>query len=301
MSKVYSVGFKEEESSKIGAVVAKKGLEFVELTEDVIETIAETEKNTPVFVKVEDKDGIRFLKKLRTEAGENIYVCGVDYSKRDIVFAVSMLDGVRVFYLPVDEDEVRKILNSIVEEIRVGKAESSVFGGLKNSVSSFEWNTDGIAVSSVCKYIARSMRNAGFYNTSVEEDNASLALEEALLNSIEHGNLELDSSLRPKNILEEDKYEILKEERLKDERYAKRKIKIAIEMDEEKCSVAIEDEGPGFDTSKVKDYINNDNYTNDDIADVSGKGFSLMKRAFDRVEYNDKGTVIRLTKYRHKS
>ncbi len=301
MGKVYSVGFKDEEHSKIGEIVSKKGLELIELTEDVVETLSSAERNTPVFIKVNDKEGIRLLKKIKTEAGENIYACGVDYSNREIAFAVSLIDDVRVFYLPVDENEIRKILNEMMEEIRVGKAETSVFGGLKNSVSSFEWETDKIAVSSVCKYLARSMRNAGFYKSSTEEDNAVLALEEALLNSIEHGNLELDSSLRPKDILEEDRYEQLKTERLNDEKYAGRKIKISMEMDEEKCSIAIEDEGRGFDTSKVKDYINNETYTNEDITDVSGKGFTLMKRAFDKVEYNDKGTVIKLTKYREKT
>ncbi len=301
MGKVYSVGFKEEEHSKIGEIVSKKGLEFVELTEDVVETLSAAERHTPVFIKVDDREGVKLLKKIKTEAGENIYVCGVDYSNRDIAFAVSLIDDVRVFYLPVDENEIRKVLNEIMEEIRVGEAETSVFDGLKSSFSSFEWETDKVAVSSVCKYLARSMRNAGFYKTSTEEDNAVLALEEALLNSIEHGNLELDSSLRPKDILEEDKYELLKAERLRDKRYAGRKIKIGVEMDENKCTISIEDEGQGFDTSKVKDYINNENYTNEDIADVSGKGFSLMKRAFDKVEYNDRGTVIKLTKYRDKS
>ena len=239
------------------------------------------------------------MKRLKTEVPEHFYAVGLPLDNRKVAFSVMMIDDIIPFFIPALEEEIVKVFSRIRENLKLISAESRIFGGLKVSKMHFEWKTSDIAVSGVCRYLAKLLRNSGIYSSITEEENAALALEEALVNSIEHGNLELDSSLRPKDILEEDRYEILKEERLKDERFASRKIHIDLCIDGEGASLSIKDEGPGFDTSLVKDYLEHDSVDKEEVMDVSGKGFTLIKRAFDRIEYNDNGTVITLTKRRN--
>jgi len=298
MQRILAAGFNSKELHAIGLVAVKKGYDFDEIGGQITEKIADFKENDIIFFAVRKKSDIRLLKRIMADAPELLYVCGVDYSDRELVYSACFLKAISVFFLPPVSGEIEKILNSIKEVIRVKKAEFTVSMGLKDASHKFEWRTGELEISGTCKYLANLLYQAGFYRDTTERDNAALALEEALVNSVEHGNLELDSSLRPKNILEEDRYELLREERLKIERYANRKIEIGVEIDTGKASVSIKDEGPGFDTSGVRDFTSEINPDKDEIIDVSGKGFSLMKRAFDNVGYSHDGKLIKLTKFK---
>ncbi len=91
----------------------------------------------------------------------------------------------------------------------------------------------------------------------------------------------------------DDKYEELKAERLKNPKYNKKSIKITVNIDPYNSSIIIADQGRGFDT--VKSEIHNEEKNNlsvEQIMEHSGKGFSLIKNAFDEVQYNSKGAEI---------
>lgn len=299
MQRILATGFNSEELHTIGVVTANKGYGFTEVEGDIIERIADFKNNDILFFGIHKKEDIRLLKRIMADSPELFYVCGVDYSERGLVYAAGFLRGVSVvFFLPPISEEIEKILAGIKEAVRLKKAEFTVSMGLKDAKQKFEWQTGELEISGTCKYLADLLYRAGFYRDTTERDNAALALEEALINSVEHGNLELDSSLRPKNILEDDKYESLKEKRLKIDKYADRKIKIRVEINTKLASVSIEDEGPGFDTTGVKGFSLETDPDKEEIVDVSGKGFSLIKRAFDRIGYKNNGRLIRLTKFK---
>lgn len=298
MQRILAAGFNSEELDTIRVVSANKGYNFVEIEGKITERIMEFKDNDILFLGVHKKSDIRLLKRLMTNAPELLYVCGVDYSHRELVYAASFLKKVFVFFLPLLRQEIEKTLTGIKEIIRLKEAELTVFMGLEDSKQKYEWKTDELELSGTCKYLANLFYQTGFYKDITERDNAVLALEEALINSVEHGNLELDSVMRSKSILEEDKYELLKEKRLKIDKYANRKIKIGVEINRQTASVSIEDEGPGFNTAKVKEFTSEIDPDREKIIDVSGKGFSLIKRAFDSVRYKNNGKLIKLTKFK---
>jgi anti-sigma regulatory factor (Ser/Thr protein kinase) len=122
------------------------------------------------------------------------------------------------------------------------------------------------------------------------EDECALALEEALVNSMEHGNLELDSSLRPDDALGEDRYEAERAKRIADPAYGERLIRMRVTIGPDEAVIVIEDEGPGFDTSKIDDSPSG--------LEVSGKGFWLIKQPFDAAAYNEKGNQLTLARHR---
>jgi anti-sigma regulatory factor (Ser/Thr protein kinase) len=117
-----------------------------------------------------------------------------------------------------------------------------------------------------------------------------VCIQEALTNSLDHGNLELDSIWK-EEIDEEgiDRYSKVRKERLADGRYASRLIFIDAEFDGSKLQVMIKDQGKGFDiTKKIKEAKDNQ--------DNHGRGLLLMKEILDKISFSKGGTEVLLVK-----
>ncbi len=120
-----------------------------------------------------------------------------------------------------------------------------------------------------------------------------VALEEALLNSIIHGNLEVSSRLRE---IEGDVFENAIVERKALEPFRSRRVTLVAEYNHAGARFKIRDEGPGFDVEKVR------NPTEDDaIALASGRGILLMRSFMDAIDYSDKGNEVTMYKRRSAS
>ena len=123
-----------------------------------------------------------------------------------------------------------------------------------------------------------------------DEIRVSVALEEALLNAIIHGNLEVSSKLREE---EGSAYEDLIALRQQDPRYARRRVLVDCDATREQIRYHIVDEGPGFDVSKLPDPRDPER-----IMLASGRGVLMMRAFMDEVEYNATGNAVTLIKRR---
>lgn len=90
-----------------------------------------------------------------------------------------------------------------------------------------------------------------------------LAVEEALMNAIKHGN----------------------------QRDPKKSIAIEYGLNASMLKIAVEDEGEGFDPSDVPDPTLDEN-----LELPSGRGLMLMKTFMTNVEYNEKGNRVAMEK-----
>jgi serine/threonine-protein kinase RsbW len=90
-----------------------------------------------------------------------------------------------------------------------------------------------------------------------------LAVEEALVNAIKHGN-QLDASKR---------------------------VLIEVRVDDRQFEIFVEDQGPGFDRHRVPDPTADENLTK-----CSGRGLLLMEAYMNTVEYSNHGRRVRMTK-----
>jgi len=91
-----------------------------------------------------------------------------------------------------------------------------------------------------------------------------LSVEEAIINAIEHGNK------KNKNL----------------------NVDITFVVDDEKIEIAVEDQGKGFDHTKMPDPT-----TDGNILRAHGRGVYLIHKLMDRVRHNDRGNRIKLTKF----
>lgn len=92
-----------------------------------------------------------------------------------------------------------------------------------------------------------------------------LAVEEALVNAIKHGNRE----------------------------QADKRVALAFRVNGQCVQVEITDEGPGFDPASIPDPT-----TSDHVDQPNGRGIMLMRSFMSRVEFNERGNRVLLEKVR---
>jgi CheY-like chemotaxis protein/anti-sigma regulatory factor (Ser/Thr protein kinase) len=117
---------------------------------------------------------------------------------------------------------------------------------------------------------------------------AGIAIEEALLNAIYHGNLEVSSELRKDG---DEPFMRLVNERRGCEPYRSRRVRVTARLSPTRATFVIADQGPGFDVSKLPDPTDPLN-----IDRPSGRGVLLMRTFMTEVRYNSTGNRVTLVK-----
>jgi CheY-like chemotaxis protein/anti-sigma regulatory factor (Ser/Thr protein kinase) len=115
-----------------------------------------------------------------------------------------------------------------------------------------------------------------------------IALEEALLNAMLHGNLELSSDLRQDG---EEPYYRLADERRGMVPFRDRQVFYSARLSRAEVHVTIRDEGPGFDPSTLPDPTDPAN-----LGRIGGRGLLLIRTFMDSVTHNPAGNEITLVK-----
>ncbi len=115
----------------------------------------------------------------------------------------------------------------------------------------------------VCEEILSGLKEKGFGQEDIFA--VHLAVEEAFSNSIEHGNkMDPDKNVR-----------------------------IDCLVNSEQVEISLTDEGAGFDPDSVPDPRDDEN-----LYKTSGRGLLLIRTYMDQAQFNDKGNVLRMVRYK---
>ena len=117
-----------------------------------------------------------------------------------------------------------------------------------------------------------------------------MAIDEALVNAMHHGNLEVNSNLRDSD--ESEYYNQIRDRRCQ-EPFCNRRVSVQAEFSEQHVCVQISDDGPGFDPSKIEDPT-----TDENVQRIGGRGLFLIKAFMSQVVHNGCGNQITMTKLR---
>jgi len=120
-----------------------------------------------------------------------------------------------------------------------------------------------------------------------------VALEEALLNALYHGNLEISTEeLRDasSDLLDSDRPSLV-DQRRNQEPYAGRRIHVRTRITPQEAVYTIRDDGPGFDPRSIPDPTDPASLERE-----TGRGLVLIRTFMDDVSYNDTGNEVTLTK-----
>lgn len=123
-----------------------------------------------------------------------------------------------------------------------------------------------------------------------ERVRVGVALDEALVNAMYHGNLELSSELRDHDF---ERYMELADARRAQEPYCHRRLHVQAVLSYNEAAFTIRDDGPGFDHRQLPDPRDPAN-----LEHLGGRGVLLMRTFMDDIRYNEKGNEVTMIKRR---
>ncbi len=164
-----------------------------------------------------------------------------------------------------------------------------VLAALSDRVSRFSLESDPALVSPLVQMFREEMAAFGLCDPTAAT-RCGIALEEALLNAVYHGNLGVSSDLK---LLGNGAFEKAAAERRQQEPYRDRRVSVTAELRQAAATFVIEDEGPGFDLTGLPDPTDPAN-----LEKPSGRGMLFMRTFMDEVTYNATGNRVKLVKRR---
>jgi anti-sigma regulatory factor (Ser/Thr protein kinase) len=205
--------------------------------------------------------------------------------------AVQALRAGAASYVPsrLLKTELPQTLQSVMILASHQRDRSRVIGCLTGTRAEFCLDNDRSLVAPLVRYLEECTRQLGVCDEA-DRMRVGVAIEEALLNAIYHGNLEVASALR-----EEDDESFYRQVEVRQSQspYRERRLHVRVELTRDEARYVIRDEGPGFDLSILPDPTDPGN-----LGKVSGRGVLLMRTFMDDVLYNRGGSEVTLIKRR---
>lgn len=160
----------------------------------------------------------------------------------------------------LDEDELKNLVATILDyKIRFVDKEAVVFG-LHEHIE-FELPSALSLMHIVLEYLLKRVEKLGV--VEAEQSNLFVALDEAFVNAVKHGN-KFDS---------------------------RKLVRITAEVSRAEARFTIEDEGEGFDLNNIPDPLDPEN-----LFKTSGRGVLFIYNIMDEVQYNERGNRLTMVK-----
>jgi DNA-binding response OmpR family regulator len=197
------------------------------------------------------------------------------------------MGAANLFQKPV---AIRELVNNVFHLVSLHRDLRKAEAGLRGLVKEerhFSFRSDEVDIPSTVVHLTDRLVPMGFARAT-NVDVIAMAYHEALVNALEHGNLEMDSSLKGDLLSGSDPYSELLAQRLKDPGYASRRVDVQMRATPEYYEVLIADDGPGFDTSKLP------RISDDTLTKQCGRGLAMIHMVMDEVAHNREGNQIRL-------
>ncbi len=162
--------------------------------------------------------------------------------------------------MPYNRDELREIVEQTLAHKLRSVDDPSLFSHVHEKIE-FELPSDLALMNGVLEYLQERVAKLGLIRP--ERSNLFVALDEAFVNAVKHGN---------KNDLT-------------------KLVKITAELSPKEASFTVEDEGEGFDIREIPDPCDPEN-----LFRTSGRGVLLIYNIMDEVEYNAQGNRVKMIK-----
>ncbi|NLY01282.1 MAG: response regulator [Rhodopirellula sp.] len=180
-------------------------------------------------------------------------------------------------------DALQKVLAAATHQ----RSQSRLMCCITRSEHEFELQNDAGLFPPLIAYLQEAVAQVGL-SDEVDRMRVGVALEEALVNAMYHGNLEVDSKLKESS---DRAYHNLVQERRYQQPYCDRHVHVEAKFTRNRAIFTIRDEGKGFDPTALPDPTDPAN-----LEKASGRGVLLMRTFMDDISYNDRGNIVTLTK-----
>lgn len=271
-----------------GSLLKRAGME-VTYAENGVQALAAIERSVPDIVvtdlQMPEMDGLELVEAIRKAHPSLPVVLMTAHGSEEI--AVVALRRGAASYVPkrnLAKDLVATILH-ILEVATRDRRELHLLSCLESTAARFVLDSDVAKIPAVVGHLEESIARMGLCDET-NRLQVVVALREALVNAIYHGNLEVSSAL-----LEHDGagFDDLVEQRRRERPYRDRRVHVSATETREEAIYVVRDEGPGFDPASLPDPT--------DLANLekeSGRGLLLIRTFMDEVRHNEKGNQITL-------
>lgn len=182
-------------------------------------------------------------------------------------------------------DTLQRVI-SAMQEVR---KRSELMNRMQERVETYSLENDVNLVLAMSRHLQSLLSDSWSLDRS-DRMRTGTAIEEALLNAMYHGNLEISSELKERD---HEAFYALAEERRHAAPWIHRRVHVRIWMTAHEAKIVIRDEGKGFDPSSLPDPTDPEN-----LARPFGRGVMLMRAFMDSVTYNDIGNEVTLHRNR---
>jgi len=276
-----------------GAIIENNLGWRVEYAENGASALAAMERETPRLVltdlRMPGMDGLELVTAVRDKYPSVPVVLMTAYGNEEI--AIQALRAGAASYVPkksLDHD-LAPTLEQVMAAAQTERRQQRLLQGLANTESHFVLENDRTLIPALVVLIQEYLVRLGLCDQT-DRIRVGVALEEALLNAILHGNLELNSALRQQG---DDPYYRLADERRQQPPYRDRQVHFTYKLSRSEAVFAIRDEGPGFDPDTLPDPTDPTN-----LGQIGGRGLLLIRTFMDEVTFSKKGNQITLIKRR---
>lgn len=237
------------------------------------------------LVSSED-DGLDLVRELRSEFQSIPVVLVTARGSEELV--VRALRAGAASYVPKHllAQYLNDVVSTLLEAAESRRKRSLALQSLVDSRSTFVLENDRRLFSPLIGHLREILAGLGVWDDG-RLMHIAVALEEALVNAAEHGNLELDSDLRE----DRDAYFRLAEERRTAAPWAQRRVRLEVSLSRSEARFVVADQGPGFDPEGLPDPTDPEN-----LLRPSGRGVLLMRALMDEVTFNSRGNEVSLIK-----
>jgi len=234
-----------------------------------------------------DMDGLALVQALRASHPAIPVVLLTAHGSEEI--AAQALRQGAADYIPKKHlrRDLPRTLENLLAQARGGRTRRQMLDCLAQTETGYVLENDRSLIPPLVVRLQENMACLRLFDEN-QRMRVGMALREALMNAMEHGNLEVSSELRERD---DDSYFQLAEVRRRQAPYADRRVYVRCRESREGVAYTIRDEGPGFDPSRLPDPTDPAN-----LEKASGRGLLLIRSFMDEAEHNAAGNEITLRK-----
>jgi FixJ family two-component response regulator/anti-sigma regulatory factor (Ser/Thr protein kinase) len=238
-------------------------------------------------VRMPGMDGVELLSHLKALDSEITVAVMTGFGNEDIVIRALQNGAVNFFNKPLRPQDAVDFVASALRAKRTPRVSDLRTAGLVGESKRFSLVTADVDLHPVIEQITLNLPEFLAPDAVVK---VKIAIEEMIRNGVEHGNLGIGLEEKHR-ALAEGRFGDLLEERLALAGNAEKRILISSELDDEKLTVTVEDEGEGFPWATFM------RRRPSELLRFNGRGILLAQMGFDRLLYNERGNKVILEKH----
>ncbi len=277
---------------RLAGTLLKRGGFEPTYAENGVSALAAIEASPPDIVvtdmQMPELDGLELTREIRARFPQVPVILMTAHGSEEL--AVRALRLGAASYVPkrsLAHDLVATV-QGVLELAQAGRASLRVLECLDTIETRFVIENDVAAIPVIVGHLESDLARLNLCDET-DRIQVGVALREALVNAIFHGNLEVGSELR--EIDGGKPYYDLAEQRRRELPYRTRRVRMSAREARSEVVYTIADEGAGFDASALPD-------PNDlgQLEQVHGRGLLLIRMFMDEVSHSDRGNEITMVK-----